>query len=117
MQGNCSTAPSAALLGLTGPDLVQQQPGQCLLVTNTPLTSVQQNLWMDNLYIRQKTTSETGTLHPQMVACNGKVCNLWLTTVTMQGDSSELPSLGGVVVSGGQLYAEGAVTARHLHTY
>jgi hypothetical protein len=111
MQGNCSAAPSAVALGLSGPVLLARKPGQCVVVTDTPLTLVEQNLWMDNLYIRQKTTNNTGTTHPQLVGCYRYVCNLWLTSVTFQGDSSAFPSHGGVIVSGGQLYAEGAAAA------
>jgi hypothetical protein len=40
---------------------------------------------------------------------------LWLTSVTVEGDSSQFPTTGGVSVAGGQLYAEGAIAAC-LHT-
>jgi hypothetical protein len=108
MQGNCKAEPSAESLGLTGPDLVARKPGQCVLVTDEHLMSLTwQSLWLNSLYIRYRSTSSTDKI--ALLACSGKGCNLWLTSVTLQGDSSQLPRLGGLAVAGGQVYAEGAV--------
>jgi hypothetical protein len=35
-------------------------------------------------------------------------CDLWLTSVTLQGDIRQFPDVYGIVVRGGQVYAEGA---------
>jgi hypothetical protein len=115
MQGNCSAEPSAAALGISGPNLVARKPGQCVLVTDVRLMKLDQNLWIDNVYIRHQTTNVTDT--PNLVHCWGSYCNLWLTSVTVQGDMSRLPSHGGVEMRGGQLYAEGAITLRACKTW
>jgi hypothetical protein len=105
VQGNCSSEPSATILGLSEPALVERKPGQCVLVTDVRLMNVKQNLWMDSLYIRHHTTTTTDT--PTILDGYGKGCNLWLTSVTLQGDSFEAPAIGGFDIAGGQLYAEG----------
>jgi hypothetical protein len=114
MQGNCKSRPSAAALGLTGPELRALTPGQCVLVTDLQLMHVQQNLWLDSLYMRHHTTPRTNTR--SLLTCNSKDCNLWLTSVTLQGDSRRLSDRGAVYVTGGQLYAEG-VPAAHSQNH
>jgi hypothetical protein len=108
MQGNCKVEPSAESLGLSRSDLDSRKPGQCVLVTDEHVMSLTwQSLWLESLYIRYRSTSSSDKI--ALLACSGKGCNLWLTSVTLQGDSSQLPRLGGLAVAGGQVYAEGAV--------
>jgi hypothetical protein len=106
MQGNCSSEPSTAALGLSGPDLLPRRPGQCVLVTDTRFMAVKQSLWLENLYIRHHTTSSTDT--HDMLNCLGQECQLWLNSVRLQEDDSQFVAGASVGVSGGQLYAEGA---------
>jgi hypothetical protein len=119
VQGNCTSEPSALALGISEPALVARKPGQCVLVTEVKLFEVKQNLWMDNLYIRHHITSSTdsGTI----LSGNGKGCNLWLTSVTLQGGSSKPTGSSGVQFIGGIVYAEGVQTgslsSQHLRLY
>jgi hypothetical protein len=105
------SAPVHLELGLSGPsDLVSQTPQQCVLVTDTSFLRAEQNLWLDNLYIRLRATNRTQ--QSSLVDCFGVTCNLWVTSVTMQGDRYGGPSdvdneVGAVAVVGGQLYAKG----------
>jgi hypothetical protein len=71
-----------------------------------------QRLWLDSLYIRYQSTGSIDKI--ALLACSGKSFSLWLTSVTLQGDSSQLPRLGGLAVACGQVFAEGAVCCRFL---
>jgi hypothetical protein len=103
MQGNCSSTDG---LGFSEPDLISFKPGQCVLETDVAFLLATHSLWLDHLYIRQKSTSGNNTkAHLQ---CSSKDCKLWLTSVTLQGNLSQYPNFGGVSTHGGQLYAEGA---------
>lgn len=111
MQGNCSQEVSTTVLGLSGSPLLDRLPGQCVIVTDVHLVSVKQNFWMHGLYIRHHRTARTQTDNV-VVWCGTEDCNLWLTSVTVQGDGTDDPSRGGLEVNGGQLYAEGATSAQ-----
>jgi hypothetical protein len=113
MQGNCKSEPSAAVLGLTGPELTSRTLGQCVLVTDVRLMVVLHSMWLDNLYIRHRSSTRTDVT--SLLACYARDCNLWLTSVTLQGDWAEYLRMGGVEVSGGQLFAKG-VQADQLFT-
>jgi hypothetical protein len=116
MQGNCNSEPSASALGISDRRLEPRTPGQCVLVTDQALMSLsQQNLWLDRLYIRHRETEnvdtccDTDLLH---VSGNGTT-NLWLTSVTLQGEANQVTEYslwdppGAIKVVGAQLYAEG----------
>jgi hypothetical protein len=107
MQGNCSSEPSAADLGLSGSsDLFSRSPGQCILVTVERLLKVEQHFWLDNLYILLKKGSEGDK--SSVLDCLGSACNMWLTSVRLQEyEGDYLSSFGGLTIGGGQLYAEG----------
>ena len=90
---------------LTGAPITQVRPGQCVIVTDLLLLAVRQNLWMDNLYIRHHTTDRTDST--SAVWSGSKDCNLWMTSITIQGDGVGDPHLGALALVGGQLYAEG----------
>jgi hypothetical protein len=115
VQGNCSSEPSAMALGLSEPPLVGRKPGQCVLVTVEKLLEAGWDLWMDNLYIRLANVDNlqvrleagTGTL----LSASNIACNLWLTSVTLQGDSSQPVGPSGVHFFGGNMYAEGVHTS------
>jgi hypothetical protein len=120
LQGNCMSDPEPRDLGLSGPDdLVSGRLQQCVLVTDTAFLRAEQNLWLDNLYIRFISTDRIQ--QSSIVDCFGLACNLWLTSVTMQGADDRLmrvpgegsvvkkigTEIGALAVVGGQLYAEG----------
>lgn len=120
VQGNCSTEVAFTPSGTHAP-IASPLPGQCLIVTDHPLLEVTVNLWLDALYIRHQTTARTATNTAySLLRCESVYCNLWMTSVALQGDGIEEweqvnngtdPILGALEVSGGQLYAEGAVSA------
>jgi hypothetical protein len=111
LQGNCSLDPVPVDLGLSGhADLIARNPYQCVLVADIGFLRAEQRLWLDNLYIRLSATSRTQ--QSSLVDCFGLNCNMWLTSVTMQGDTSGFiedvdDQIGAVAVVGGQLYATG----------
>jgi hypothetical protein len=120
LQGNCTSGPVPVDLGLSGPGyLVSRTPQQCLLVTDIRFLRAEQNLWLDNIYIRYKASNRTR--ESSLVDCIGGSCNLWLTSVTLQGykvphSDQEHVWNGAVAVVGGQLYAEGAGFRFYVHT-
>ena len=106
--------PSAAALGLPGtPTLADWQPGQCVIITDVEFLLFTQNVWLHSLYIRHHRTTRTDT--DVVMRCWSRNCNLWMTDVTIQGDDSEGPAFGGLVVNAGQAYASGAVTSCIRH--
>jgi hypothetical protein len=110
MQGNCSSDTSS--LNLSAPDLLSLKAGQCVLLTDGSLMQLEGSLWLDNLYIRYLKTSRGYA--EALLVCYGKDCNLWLTSITLQGALAQHPHTGGVLVEGGQLYAEGADSVHSL---
>jgi hypothetical protein len=116
MQGTCSSEPSASALGLTGRDLAPRIPGQCVLVTDQVFMRLdQQNLWLDSLYVLFRTSVHVYTCCDAfMLVVHGTgAANLWLTSVTLQGEPHQVDvfspsnSPGAIDVYGAQLYAEG----------
>jgi hypothetical protein len=119
LQGKCMSDPVHQDLGLSGPgDLVSRTSEQGVFVTDISFLRAEQNLWLDNLYIRFRATNRTQ--QSSLVDCFGFTCNLWLTSVTMQGNKYVVitlssgnvltegdPEMGALAVVGGQLYAEG----------
>lgn len=97
--------------GIVAP-LVSPLPGQCVLFTDVNLLTSDQNLWLDNLYIRHHSTARTDTGH--VVGCYSKDCNLWMTSVTLQGDGVSDPwaQASGMAIVAGQVYAEGVLWFR-----
>jgi hypothetical protein len=113
IQGNCTLEPSAMSLGLSAPDLRARKAGQCILVTDTTLIEVSQHLWLDNLYIRQKQTTATNATRRNVhVACIYGTCNLWMTSVTLQGAKKAIIGSRAILAYGGKLFASGAGDAR-----
>jgi hypothetical protein len=116
MQGNCSSEPSTLALGLSGRDLATRTPGQCILVTDQALLRLdRQNLWLHSLHIPFRTNGQAYSCCDSMLlyATGTGTANLWLTSVTLQGEGNAVdpfdPSFlpGAVEVFGAQLYAEG----------
>jgi hypothetical protein len=113
LQGNCTLDPVTMDLSLTGPaELVSRSPQQCILVTDIQVLSAQQSLWLNNLYIRFSATNRTQETF--LLDCLGSNCNLWLNSITLQGQVAQLyderPEQefhAAVAVVGGQLYAQG----------
>lgn len=111
MQGNCNTRPSVDRLGLTGSaPLIDWRPGQCVIVTDMIFFDVQQNLWLDNLYIRHRNTFRTDILTGSIVHCDSEDCLIWMTKVTLQGSGDAHEDPQAIHMFGGQLYADGAVS-------
>jgi hypothetical protein len=118
IQGNCASEPSSRDLGLAAPKLRSRRPGQCILITDVGLLEVEQDLWLANLYIRLKTTDDTKNefvvdSHSHL-NCFGKDCNLWLTSVTLQGVLTNAVTYDAMDVKGGQVYASGALFLQFL---
>jgi hypothetical protein len=108
MQGNCSSEPSATSLNLSAPSFRARKAGQCVLVTDTTLMEVNQHLWLDNLYIRQKVTAATKKAsNAGHISAFGDDCHLWMTTVTLQGAGTLVPDSMPIKVVGGQVFASG----------
>jgi hypothetical protein len=114
MQGNCASKPSSSALGLSGNDLSLHNPGQCVVVTDVYLMTLQHEMWLDNLYIRRRSSDRTSKAG--LFGCFGKFCKLWLTSVTFLGDTAQRLAGGALDVAGGQVYAEGVHAADSLHT-
>jgi hypothetical protein len=110
MQGNCSSPHG---LGFSELGLISFKPGQCILETNVAFLHATHSLWLDHVYIRQKSTSGNNTYAHLSFYSRG--CKIWLTSVTVQGDLSQYPHYGGVYLQNGQLYAEGAAAVGSLH--
>lgn len=111
MQGNCSMEPYAYGLSLSNEaPLADRSPGQCVLVTNSHVLHVQQKLWIDNIYIRQGQTR--GVELYSLVMCQSVDCNLWLTSVTMQGSGELQPFASGITMHAGKVYGEGESQSR-----
>jgi hypothetical protein len=116
MQGNCNSEPSASALGISDRRLEPRTPGQCVLVTDQSLMEISlQNLWLDSLYIRYSTVANNNICCTVnlLVFSGNDTTNLWLTSVTLQGEANQGPeysplqSPGAITVRGAQLYAEG----------
>jgi hypothetical protein len=113
IQGNCSSEPSFLALGLSGGGLPTRTPGQCVLVTDQALMKLhRQNLWLDSLHIQFVGSSHAySCCNSVLLHVSGAgTANLWLTTVTLQGEGGAFSSsyyAGAIEVDGAQLYAEG----------
>jgi hypothetical protein len=111
MQGNCAGAPpSAASLGLSGAPLLPLLPYQCLLIADVQLlrTSEDSQLWLDGLYVRY--------LGGHFNTFISNESYLWMTAVTLQGDSDgvqECSACGLRTYGLGGVYAEGALIVCH----
>jgi hypothetical protein len=106
MQGNCSSEPFQDLRLSKTDVLASRKPGQCVLIADGRLLLAKHSLWLHNLYVHH--SSATVVDDPSVLSCLGSACNLWLTSVTLQGDPHQVTYFGGVAVFGGQLYAKGA---------
>lgn len=115
MQGNCTQKPSDKDLGLSDVPVIDWKSGQCVLVTDVMLMEVYQNLWLDSLYVRHYTTPRTDTNY--VVWCGTENCNLWMTSVTLQGDGIIDPVNGALFVSGGNFYGEGVYSIPGMYRF
>jgi hypothetical protein len=109
VQGNCKSQPSPQALAIPATSFADSLiPGQCVLLTDVRLFVIEQNLWLDSLFIRSH--SSVDNFQP-LVAGRGKWCNVWLTSVVLQGveESSQIQT-DGLSIDEGQLYAEGVLT-------
>lgn len=68
---------------------------------------VEQNLWLDHLYIRYLASLRSDD-PVDVVWCGKEPCNLWVTNSTIQGNGKLDPLTGGLASAGGQIYADGA---------
>lgn len=114
IQGNCVDEPSEEKLGLTGPGL-DRSPGQCVIASDTTLIWLENSLWLDNLYIRYSaSTAFEDDYYNDILECSSPDCNLWLTSVTMQGDGPGDKTAGAIWAKESQVYAEGESYQIHI---
>lgn len=97
MQGNCTKEPpSGVALQLAGPELLPRRPNQCLLVVSGDTLDVASgHAWFDNLYFRVRSTGADGD--PAVLTAH-QFANLWMTGITVQGDS--MPGARALVAAG-----------------
>lgn len=108
MQGNCTSEPSSIAFGLTGAPFIDRRPGQCLIVTDVRLFSSKQDIWIDSLYLRYHSTSRSlSDAAEDLIWCSTASCNLWMTSITLQGDGITDTKYGGMQAVGGNVYADG----------
>lgn len=110
MQGNCISQPSEEESNLPGKlTFSDWKPGQCvLLVRDIRLMNTFQNICSHKMYVTRKQTRRSDAMEEDVVLwCGTAECNLWMTEVTRQGSGDKDPSLGALVVSGGQAHAQG----------
>ena len=131
MQGNCTQPPPQDLLPADYDDTAGDFPmlplrkNQCLLLIDGPLLAAEERLWLDGLYIRMKRQerSQDEVVFTQTWDVPFERRGLWMTDVTIQGDSGPLVVLnlgarGGFrhlawgVQTESNLYAQGACCAR-----
>ena len=120
VQGNCREPLDSIMLqnaqGFAALDEVRRL--QCLILTDVALGTVSQNTWLHNLYIRHHTTGRESSID-MVLWCDTPDCNLWLTFMTLQGyggygESVDL-KFGGLAVTAGQMYSDGAAQSHYLH--
>ena len=97
MQGNCETAPPAALL--LAEDVAVWRPGQCLIVVDNYLLQVMYgSLWLDSLFVSLQRTNQTGVITAEALITVGDnnattadtdaaAGALWLTRSVVSGDT------------------------------
>lgn len=125
VQGNCTQPPPLALLPADPDDAAGELPmlplrrNQCLLLTDTALLISDARLWLDGLYVRTRRETDSlvfvvGALPVMSIPSDRR--GLWMTEVTIQGDSG--PHFGqnrglavGVQVGEANFYAQGACCA------
>lgn len=105
MQGNCSSDDVGDLSTLDL-NMTAWSLGMCLIVTDFRLMKVEQNLWIDNLYIRYLSTWRSDD-PLDVVWCGKEHCNLWVTNSSIQGNGRLDPLTGGIAAAGGQIYTGG----------
>lgn len=107
LQGDCSEPPGDTFTStIRSTALDELKPGQCVITLDEDLMTVQQNLWLHNVFI--KYSSSEMSPYGGLVTCFDADCNLWMTDVTLQGSNNHDQVLGALHVSGGSVYADGA---------
>lgn len=97
-------------LKVLGKPLAARYPGQCVLVTDYGLLrATGSNLWLHNLFIRQRNTGRIAA--PTMLHVQDGALGLWLTGVTVQGEGNYQKDTGAgcsALEALAPVYAEGA---------
>ena len=112
IQGNCTTLPTAAQLGVPSqsPPLREVTPGQCVLVVDRAILKVEGGAaWVHRMYVRIL-ASPGGTSETAVQANTGAL--LWMTRVTIQGpgDATEDCTVCGMSASSeASVFADGAI--------
>lgn len=97
MQGNCSEADAASVLGLSAEEaagVLPLKPRQCLIITHEPfLLSMGGHLWMDGLYLkslrqtlREQFTFVSAGHQTREDAFDVPRCQMYLTNLTVQSE-------------------------------
>jgi hypothetical protein len=122
MQGKCaSPAPSRlpSKVPSTSPaghiPLLPKLHNQCLLFVNEQLLRVEYSkLWLDSLYVRLTAPRTPGGKFPQLIHIAGQEAEVWMTGVTLQGNSDgvqDCNDCGLNVDDHAQVYAKGEASA------
>eukprot|EP00892_Ulva_mutabilis_P011360 jgi/Ulvmu1/8597/UM045_0040.1 len=106
--GACATAPGPELLLTTGADLQPLLLGQCLLLTDTSVLTINNSsLWMDNLYLRLQRSSRTAA-QMSLLTTETESPALYLSNITLQGAGTYAHGTGvRGLTAGGPTYVEG----------
>ena len=108
MQGNCSSDDVGDLSTLDL-NMAAWSLGKCLIVTDFRLMKVEQNLWIDNLYIRSRDTTSTSPKDTSRVLMTVKeTAQVYMTHTVIQGDGVG-NMMGMRIHDGGRVYMQGAL--------
>lgn len=103
IRGKCDSEPPLEEPFVQG--LEDWQPGQCVLVTDISLMQIDTSIWLDSLHIHHQHTDRTDT--ESVISCESRACQLWMTNVSLKGDVKQDPLRNAIVLSGGEVYAQG----------
>lgn len=94
------------------------KPGQCLLLTDASAMYVRNgNFWLNNVYIRLRTTDRTRSaeFHPALVSVtDAPIGRLYMTNVTLQGSSIQAST--GLYIASGAYIAGAHLTSPSVST-
>lgn len=113
MQGNCIEVVPTFNPPNGHASLRSLVPGQCLLLADLDVMEVYGNLWLDRLYVRL--TTPRGDLEFPRILWAASPAGLWMTGVTLQGNSDGVRDCDTCALDAkGLVHADGATTVTPL---